>query len=101
MFPFPQAAPYGGTGGMTANQMPQPMLQGLQQQMQPYMLSPNGTQQRLGGTSYGGAPQSTPQGPGAQASPSINPQQIAMLRGVIQRLEQQVPATNLRSLLGL
>jgi hypothetical protein len=120
MFPFPQT-PYGGTGGMTANQVPQPMQSGMQQPMQGGMQQPMAQQspalQPLAPRQTGGgmlpaqqqylAPQS---GTPAQQQQSIDPRQLAALRLLLQHqqlgnkaqtLQGNAQPNNLRALLGI
>ena len=100
MFPFPQA-PFGGTGGMTANQVPQPMQSGMQQSpMQQMVPSQNPMMPQGGGMGpQGGLQQPMPQAQG------IDPQQLARLRAMLMQQQQmggaQMPNNNLRAMLGL
>lgn len=115
MFPFPQA-PTGGRGGMTANQVQQPMLQGGgAQQSMPAMMPPISPMDGRGGgmqqpmMPQGGMqapPQPMAPGLGMQQNPPISdgrggvdPQQLALLRLLLQ--QQEHPTGNLRALLGL
>jgi hypothetical protein len=99
MFPFPQT-PFGGTGGMTANQVPQPMQGGMQQspmqQMVPSPMMPQGGGMGL----QGGLQQPMP-----QQAQGIDPQQLARLRAMLMQQQQmggaQMPTNNLRAMLGL
>ena len=92
-------APTGGAGGMTSNQVQQPMAPGQQAQPQAsgQAMMPQQQQMMVGG---GGAGQ-------AQGMQGIDPRQLAMLRAMLMQRQQpqspqQMPQqNNLRAMLGL
>ena len=97
-------APTGGAGGMTSNQVQQPMAPG--QQAQPPALG----QVPQGQGMQPGMPQTMVGGGGAgqaQGMQGIDPRQLAMLRAMLMQRQQpqspqQMPQqNNLRAMLGL
>lgn len=115
MFPFPQA-PTGGRGGMTANQVPQPMAQQQSMPTSPLggaggmMPAMQGMQSLMPQGGMQAPPQPMAPGLGMQQNPPISPspaggaggvdpQQLALLRLLLE--QQQHPTGNLQALLGL